>query len=226
MTFHEIHKEVLEDIKNIQNKIEKYQNEFKRIVLKSNHYPLKKSYVCTTPEKKNVFIVEFTALKRSSWKKPLLNLYGIYSRPEGKYAVSSSLEVKSSIIYPPHFFKRYRERIIKDESLSNEEIIKLYFKDDWGFMAAIVNEDFESIYHCFEKDDKNDKISIVAATSQGYCFGEKQGNVSILKTIITEEMLFENQKHTFSSLKTAFQESLKKRYGPNDFSLPIKFLAN
>ena len=116
-------------------------------------------------------------------------------------------------IYPPHFFKRYRERIVKDESISNEDIIRQYFKNDWGFKGTVVNENFESVYHCFENDNKNDNVSFVAATSQGYCFGEKQGNVNIIKTIISEDMLFENQKFIFNELKIAFMEANKERYG-------------
>lgn len=213
MTVKEIHKEVFEDIKNLKNKLDECRNDFKKWVLKSSHYPLTKSYDCKTREKKNLFIVDFTAIKRSSWKKPILSIYGIYSRPEGKYAVAPTIDMNISSIYPPHFFQRYRERIVKDESLSNEDIIRQYFKDDWGFVGAVVNDDFESVYHCFENDDENDKVNFVAAASAGYCFGEKQGNVNIIKTIISEEMLFENQKPLFAQLKNDFKKFNKERYG-------------
>lgn len=213
MTVQEIHKEVFEDLKNLRTKLDECRKDFKKTVLRHSRYPLTKSYNCRTSEKKNLFIADFTARKRSDWKKPILSIHGIYSRPEGKYAVAPSVEMNIISIYPPHFFKRYRERIVKDESISNDEIIRQYFKNDWGFMGAIVNKDFESIYHCFEDDDENDKVSFVAATSQGYCFGEKQGNVNIIKTIISENMLFENQKPVFSKLKNAFEEANKERYG-------------
>ena len=74
-------------------------------------------------------------------------------------------------------------------------------------------EDFEAVYHCFENDNKNDKVSFVAATSQGYCFGEKKGNINIIKTIISEDMLFKNQIFIFNELKNAFKEANKERYG-------------
>lgn len=213
MSVQEIYKEVFDDIKNLQTKLDECRNDFRKTVLKNNRYPLTKSYDCKTRERKNLFIVEFTAMKRSDWKKPILSIYGIYSRPEGKYAVVPTPEMNIISIHPPHFFKRYRERIIKDESISNENIIRLYFKKDWGFMGAVVNEDFESVYHCFEQNKENDRVSFVAATSQGYCFGEKQGNINIIKTIISEEMLFEDQKKVFRELKTAFKAYNKERYG-------------
>lgn len=215
MTVQEIHKEVFEDLKNLGNKLDECRNDFKKTVLKSTSYPLTRSYDFKTREKRNLFFVEFTALKRSDWKRTILTIYGIYSRPEGMYAVVPIIEMKTISIYPPHFFKRFRERIVKDELISNENIIRQYFKNDWGFMGVVVNKDFETVYHCFEHDNKNDKVSFVAATSQGYCFGEKQGDVNIIKTIISEDMLFENQKPLFNELKETFKVFNKERYGAN-----------
>lgn len=213
MTVQEIHKEVFVDVKNLRSKIDECRRDFKKTVLRVSHYPVTKSYDCKTREKKNFFIVGFTALKRSDWKKPILNIYGIYSRPDGKYAVALTVDMNVISIYPPHFFKRYQERIVKNEAISNDDIIRQYFKHEWGFVGAVVNEKFESVYHCFEEDNEFDKVSFVAANSQGYCFGEKQGNVNIIKTIISDEMLFENQKYLFNELKNALKEVNKNRYG-------------
>ncbi len=213
MTVREIHKEVFEDIKNLRNKVDECRDDFRKTVLNGRRYPLTKSYDCKTRVKRNLFIVDFTALKRSDWKKPILTIYGIYDRPEGKYAVALTVDQNIISIHPPHFFKRYRERVVKDESLSAEGIIREYFKHDWGFMATVVNENFESVYHRFENDDKDDQVSFVAATSQGYCFGERQGNINIIKTIVSEDMLFEDQKFIFHELRKAFSAANKDRYG-------------
>jgi hypothetical protein len=210
MTVQEIRKEVFEDMKSLQHKLNEFRTDFKKMVLKGNRYPLVKQYDCRTTAKQNLFIVSFTALKRSDWKKPILSIYSIFSRREGKYAVVPTLEQNIISIFPPHFFTRYRERFAKDKTLSGEEVIRQYFENDWGFMGAVVNADFESVYYSFERDDDN--VSFVAATSQGYCFGEKQGNVNIIKTIISEEMLFDSQKHVFSNLKNAFKVANKDRY--------------
>jgi hypothetical protein len=215
MTVQEIHNEVFKDLKNLRNKVDECKKDFKKAVLNRSRYPFTKSYDCKTREKRNQFFVDFTALKRSNWKNPILTVYGIYSRPEGKYGFTVTLERKALSLYPPHFFKRYRERIIKDESISEDVTIRQYFKNDWGFMRSVVNENFESVYHCFENDDINDKVSFVAVTSQGYCFGEKQGNVNIIKTIVSDSMLFENQKNLFNELKVAFKKFNEARYKTN-----------
>jgi hypothetical protein len=213
MTVQEIHKELFDDLKNLREKFEYCRKDFKKIALRVCRYPFSKSYVCKTKNKKNLFTVTFTAMKRSGWKKPISNFDAIYSRPEGNYAAALTLDMNVATIYPPHFFKRYRERILKDELISNNDVIRKYFDSDWGFVGAVVNEDFESVFHCFENDDKEEKISFVAVTSQGYCFGEKQGNINIIKTIISEDMLFENQRALFCDMKKAFDEYNLKRYG-------------
>ncbi|MGE9313618.1 hypothetical protein ACLOAU_18345 [Niabella sp. CJ426] len=213
MAVQEIHNEVFEDIPNLRNKLTEYREDFRKTVLKASRYPLTKSYACKTKAMKNSFSIDFTAQKRSHWKSPILSIFGMYDRPEGKYAFSVSLDFNLITIYPPHFFQRFRERIAKNMTVSNENLIKDYFKNDWGFIAAVVNKDFESVYHNFEENNTDEKISFVAATSKGYCFGEKQGSVNIIKTIVSEEMLFGYQKHIFSELKHAFREANKDRYG-------------
>jgi len=99
--------------------------------------------------------------------------------------------------------------------MSNNAVIKHFFEHDWGFMGAVVNEDFESVFHCFEAHNRDEKISFVAAISQGYCFGERQGKANIIKTIISEDMLFDNQRSIFAELKKAFCDSKKKSFGVN-----------
>lgn len=212
MTVQEIHNEVFEDIKNIENIMNGFNKDFRKLVLRKSKYPLTKTYEYITKEKKNLFLIGYTALKRSDWDNPVMHFYGIYSRPEGKYAVAPSVDMNISTIYPPHFFKRYRERIVKDDSISNDDIIRLYFKNDWGLTGAKVNQDHKNVYHSFEENEKNEIIDIVAATKQGYCFGEKQGNINIIKTIVSEEMLFENQKLIFHELRNLFNEMNKERY--------------
>ncbi len=213
MTVQEIHRELFEDLQNLRTKLEYCRSDFRRAALKTNRYPYSKSYDCRTNGKRNLFVATMTAFKRSGGKKPFANVVGIYVRPEGTYAASLSPDINDVSIYPPHFFKRYRERIVKDDSISNEDIIKRYFEKELGFIGVVADENFELVYHCFENDDKEDKISFVAASTEGYCFGERQGNVNIVKTIMSEDMLFDNQKPLFAQLRGALVKTYKERYG-------------
>lgn len=209
MTIQEIYKELFEDVKNIEGKLEYCRKEFRRDVLQTNKYPIDKYYECKTPKKRNLFVAIFTAIKRGDNNNPIIGIYGIYSRPEGKYAATLNREQKLMSIYPPHFFDRYKERILKNDSIPTEEIIKHYFKNNWGFLAAIINEDIASVYRCFENDDG---VDIVATTDEGYCFGERQGNITIVKTIISDDMLFENQKPLFNKLREEYSTFIKCKF--------------
>lgn len=79
-------------------------------------------------------------------------------------------------------------------------------------MGTVVNHKFENVLYSFEDKNENEQIDFVAATSLGYCFGIKQGKVNIIKTIISHEMLFDDQKEVFADLRRAFNEANMERY--------------
>lgn len=213
MTLSEIHKELFDDLRTLESKIEYCRKDFKRKVLKASSYPVSQTYDCLTRLKKNLFIVNLYAPKRGDWEKPLIGICGIYNRPEGYYAAALALELNMTTIYPPHFFKRYRERIVKNVKPSNVDIIKHYFfKNGWGFVAAPSNSEHQGVYNIFEAEI-HDKISFACVNSEGFCFGERQGNINVVKTIISEDMLFDDQKDIFAKLKEDFELSNKSMFG-------------
>lgn len=226
MTLQEIHEELFADLHTIHARIDNYHKDFKRRVLKASKYPYAHSYDCYTTAKKNLFIVTLTTLKRGGRDKPLVDVYGIYTRPEGKYAASLNVGNYSTTIYPPHFFKRYRERIVKNQLLSNSDIIKHYFRQEWGYLGSVFNKDFEAVYHSFEGDDKDDKISFLAVSSVGYRFGLRQGNINLIKTIISEENLFENQKPLFEKLKNDLKTVYSAQYGTEFSNVDLQINTN
>jgi hypothetical protein len=213
MALTEIKNELHKDLPTLTAKIFNYHKEFKRRVLKASRYPFVYSYECYSRLKKNHFILTFIAIKRSARDNPLIGVYALYTRPEGVYAIALGLESGRTSIYPPHFFKRYRERIAKDFLASNSDIIKRFFATHWGFAFVVLSEDMEAVYHSFENKIKEDLVSFVCATSAGYCFGELKDNTYIVKTIVSEDMLFESQKEVFSNLRKEFIEKNKELYG-------------
>jgi hypothetical protein len=216
MAFTEIHNELFKDMATLTHKIILFTKEFRRRVLKASRYPFTHSYECYGRLNKNLFIITFIAMKRSDKRDPILGVRCLYNRPEGVYAAVLSLEDKTTTIYPPHFFKRYRERIEKNFLASNVDMIKHYFTSGWGFMFVVLSRDTECVYRRFENEIKNDALRFVCAIAVGYCFGEQQGNnIYIMKTIISEDMLFESQKEAFSNLRKDFIEANKEWYGIN-----------
>ncbi|RZK42682.1 MAG: hypothetical protein EOO90_06485 [Pedobacter sp.] len=214
MTLNEIHQELFSDLRTLESKIDSCHRDFKRKVLKSTTYPFSLSYDCRTKLKKNLFVVNLYASKRGDFAKPLIGICGIYNRPEGNYLAALALEKNMTTIFPPHFFKRYRERIVKEVKLSNEEIIKHYLnRNGWGFVAAPSNAKYQGVYNIFEAEMNDTNLSFVCVNSEGFCFGEKLGNINVIKTIISEDMLIADQKVVFAQLKAGFELSNKSMFG-------------
>ncbi|TCC99540.1 hypothetical protein [Pedobacter hiemivivus] len=212
MTLQEIHNELFTDLPTLNGKMNHCKKDFRRKVLKASRFPYTFTYELNTPIKKNLFIVTLTALTKGNSDKPLLSVYGIYDRPEGKYAAALSVDLITTSIYPPHFFKRYRERIVKDDKLANKQLIRLYFAKSWGFYKVVANKGHEAVYNSFE-NSTNEEISFIAATDEGYCFGSSFGKINIIKTIISEENLFDDQKELFHKLREDYNNANKDRYG-------------
>lgn len=200
MTVDEIHQEIINERNYIEQQKVKFVKSYRKVVLKSNQFPIVKYFTFTTPKRKNQYILQFKFDKRDLWDNPSYILFGIYSRPEGKYMVIPTNGYKGLDIYPPHFFKRYRERIVKDYSLTTDQLIRRYIERQKGVMYQIADENDRENFLSFEKDD-GQSVEIVASVSEGFCFGVNINTINIMKTIISEDMLFENQKKRLNNLK-------------------------
>lgn len=205
MSLSEIHKEISNDYKNVITKKDLFFKNFRRMVLKAQNFPFTKTLECITPEKKNLFIMTFTANSRSDENKPSYSVYVIYNTPKGKYLASLIFEHKIITIYAPHFFSRYRERILKDSTISTDEIMSNYIKNDEGLTAGFITKELETFFKSFEEQGQDEAVNFAAATKDGYCFGFKEGNNIMVKTIISPDMVFDDQRAIFSILKEQFE---------------------
>lgn len=206
MSLGEIHNELVNDYRNVVTKKDLFFKEFRRLVLKASNFPFTRTYECTTPIKKNTFIIMFSALTRSQENKPEFSVYVVYNTAKGKYLASMIFQTKMITIYAPHFFRRYRERILKDNSISNDEIIRDYIKRDRGFTGGFVTKQAEACFKSFEEQHQDEPVNFSAATLDGYCFGFKEGNNIMVRTIISPEMVKDDQRELFALMKRQFDE--------------------
>lgn len=217
MTEEKIRKEVIEDQKLTIPKIDIYKKRFRSVVLRSSTFPVSVFYECNT-ESKNHILIGFNATKRGQHSNPNIGMLCIYKRREGKYAAVWTYTGRI-IIFAPHFFQRYEERVLNECNLSREEVIKKYFISNWAQVGVEINDEIESVFHCFEGHYNDEVVSLVFATADGYCFGENHDKVSIIKTIITEDMLSERQKKLFPAIRDLLAQTSKKIYGQS-WTLP------
>ena len=212
MTVQEIHRELHADVKNTDRTVLYRIEKFKSAVLKSRRYPVRRHYECKSMVKKNRFFVQLTAFKRSEWKNPLIEYYCIYDRPEGLYCATVNLKAGLSFIFPPHFFARYRERVIKDPSISNIDLIHLFISRLWTIYLAHMKPVGKKEIENWDKIVAEEALDITGVFTDGIIFGERQGDVFIGKTMITESMLREDQDDLYQELFDQYMGTIYSIY--------------
>ncbi len=214
MTKEEILRELNEDFWTLRhNKLERCKSDFKRVVLHASRYPVSKTYEYRTPNK-NEIVIKYTARKRGEWNRPFENIYGLYRRDEGTYGVSFPNDNGPEFSIPsPHFFRRYRERILKNENMMPRNTINYFFHNEEAYMALTFNDAFREIYEAFEGRMKGDEVDFAGVTKNCYVFGKHEiiGKLIILKTLVSEDMLFPRQRPMFAMLRKIFEEHVTGR---------------
>ncbi len=134
----------------------------------------------------------------------LFVLYSYIYREYGIYAfMLSGKNFDTLAVYTPHFFSRYRERYIKDTSLSMDEVMEDFF-----------------VYNnvCQIKDVNNASYpnSIFASTKDGVLLGTKHpDNILEFKTFLPSELLKEQQIDLHNSQNEDVKKYLEEIYGTN-----------
>ena len=220
MTLEEVASQFQGDYSDLLAKRKTFQPKFSSLVKRSSRFPVRAQYEYISHTNRNRYIYFYSAEKRGQWDEPHCIVVGIYERPEGKYAVTSTNAGHTFLIYPPHFFVRYRERILKDDTIYGDELIKRYFKVNDRFTKEPLSEEHTKAYRKYESDDESVQA---ARCAEGNIFLEIQSpRVVLIKTIISDEMLFEDQKEAFSRLADQLEDAkdIKFRVFPLDTSGP------
>lgn len=208
MTLEEIHQQLHQDFENTVPAVNRRFDEFKSAVLKSSRYPVCRRYEFKSLHSKNRFFVQMTALKRGEWKNPLLEYYCIYDRPEGLYCAIVAYKMGITIILPPHFFARYRERIVQDSSISTLDLIHLFMKRYWCFNVGHIPPGDEKEMRTWDKVILEDNVDLVGICPDGVIFGERRQDVFLIKTIVPETMLYSDQLNTYDRLRDSYIDYL------------------
>lgn len=224
MTYEEIVKAFRKDIEASENKIDGLADSFSSLTLKRsrNAFPFSKTYEYVTRQN-NLMFFTFMATKRSDWKDPHLSIAGAFHTDEGIYGIYVGListgktVTQGSYIFTPHFFKRYRERVLKNQRLTTKEVLNIFFSRNLSVTSVEMSDTFSKTYKKYEKDG----IPLYAGKMKdGNCFMEHvTPSICIVKTIIPDEMLYNNQDHAFGQL-----EDIRQQYGRMDKN--FKLTAN
>lgn len=204
MTLEEIARQYMGDFPNFIAKRHSFQPKFETLVKRSSRYPVTAQYEYISHTNKNRYFFCYSAFKRSDWKAPHCNVVGVFEGEGGKYAVVSANMKQAVIIFTPHFFARYRERILGGEDIHGDDLIKRFFKRNQRFVKAEMDERFARAYRKYENDES---VSYAARVNEGNVFLKiYSGYIVLCKTILSDKMLKNDQVEAFGELKSQYEE--------------------
>ena len=204
MTLEEIARQYMGDFPNFIAKRRSLQPKFETLVKRSSRYPVTAQYEYISHTNKNRYFFCYSAFKHGDWKAPHCNVVGVFEGEGGKYAVVSANKKQAVIIFTPHFFARYRERILGGEDIHGDDLIKRFFKRNQRFVKAEMDERFARAYRKYENDES---VSYAARVNEGNVFLKIYcGYIVLCKTILSDEMLRDEQVEAFGELKAQYEE--------------------
>lgn len=182
MTYKQMQEEFFYDMNNLllPHLIKVYDKRAKRAILKTTKFPIIFNPVYFTSKRQNRWIIMYYAIDKKLAHDACCVILLTVDTPEGVYVYRKDMGTDDMLItvYPPHFFSRYRSRQLKDDSLTTEEVIIKFFKNNFDGMIA-----------------RKENIA-EAAIREGYALGEvlsMECNLVMMKTFITNKMLKEDQ---------------------------------
>lgn len=199
MTYAEIISEIKQDLPYIFDLSDKKDQKIKRLVQKSVLFPLRiHSFV--NSQNHNRWLLTWEAHTRKNYGDNILfTMACIFNNANGRLVVMPYFQDGHSlsfIIFLPHFFQRFAERM--NLSLTGEDLIKRYLQYNINFSIK-TKEEFIS---------ENKKVIEVQCTSaEGIALGYQLADSSFFfKTFITYEMAKGKQIEEFSKSEEKRQE--------------------
>jgi len=189
MTDIEIYQEVRKEYDKILDYVMRISSKYRRYIIKSTKFPMYFKPVEYTSSRGNSYIIFFEARTKKDSENILFTIISVYNKNGLNAIMYCASPQNNIIIYSPHLFSRYRTRFLKDDSLSSTDVINRFFKINPTLNGMEV-KDNEIAYTC----------------NEGVLLGKfvDDGKITILKTFVSFDMLFETQKE----LKEDLLESL------------------
>lgn len=198
MTEKELVIEVTKDYLNAFRFSDHLDKKFRRVVIKARQFPVKMCYEYFSPRKNKWLILCESRSKKEVLDNSRITLVVTFNTALGIHAVMGTFTGGKMhfVIYPPHFFSRYRQRAQID--MTGIPLIKRFFTDNYSYVYDI---------NVVKLSDNMIKKEVHGSTAEGVALGVQtvEGNV-LFKTFITYEMLKGEQIVIFTNNEKIRQE--------------------
>lgn len=214
MTLDEIYSAIFADKDFIMRKAMDFGKNFRRRALKANKYPYKHKYTFKCYNSNIVYNVYFWCNKRRECDIPIYKITTSYTHDDGITAILVSFTDEKIYLHTSHFWKRFIERYLNNDTHTIEQAIDLYF-----FNTGAYNHT-EGVIRMDNPKYKKDNIEYYAiANSFGVCYCEKEvGNnhIEVYNTYLPLHMLAKGQNiNAITQYITAYFRDYKDQ-NPNE----------
>ena len=213
MTYKEAFEEINKDYEDIQKGEQKICQQFTRFLLKTTRrFPILQRYTYTTPVRKNKLCFICTSSKRNIDAQSGISIYIIWDNAYGKNVIWMNKLVHDRrngrygliVVMTSHLFSRYRERFLKDQDMTNEEVINHFMERNCQMVGTDISN--ELLPGSMELEDRS-KLKIAYVSQQGVSFGVVvETEVVLMKTFVSYDMLYPNQEAILLPMRDKLME--------------------
>ena len=194
MTLDEIYNAIFADKDFIMRKAFESGTDFRRKALKKNIYPYKRKYTFKCYKSNIVYDVYMWCTKRRECDNPIYKITTSYTHDGGKTVIIVSITEEKIYLHTSHFWKRFIERYLDNESYTLEQAIDLYLFNTgaYSYTEGVIRLDNQK----YQKDDNIEYYAI--ANSFGVCYCEKEvgkDNIEVYNTYLPLHMLAKEQNN-------------------------------
>ncbi len=183
---------------SVSKKENEIRDKFAKMVLRRKRglsfQKIEKTYYLET-KNKTVFEIKLAADRPSQARTPTTHISIKYHRPEGIYVALLDDGNNDVVIFPPHFWQRYRERIMNDMTLSVDELATHFTSVNQSIITGIARDGIMLDV----SDVTTEEIeygNFFGMCSEGVVVGSRfTDSIIMVKTVLSYEQLNENQKN-------------------------------
>lgn len=200
MTYEEIYREIKNDFRDVYEYFDKtLKPKVCKRACKSSKYPWRNVDGYIHPKSKNKYIYFSIVKKHSLWEHPEVTVFCDYEGEFGKEIITVAIwkdrqTFQNAVVinvFQAHFFKRYYERFIKDESAEIDKIIIFLARNAYSLPLSA-----EAVSANELLKDEPGYINTAMLNLDGLCLGKisnENRNIYIYKTFLPFDMLNSKQ---------------------------------
>lgn len=212
MNYKEMYDNLAKDLAKVEYRKNYYLPKAIKVFKKTRKFPTWQWYDILIPSTNNQYVVFYYAENALQIEKPLCDSFFVYYYNNKRFVIDWGVSIikqsqdrpmeatREIRVFTSHFFQRYKERLLEDETLSSNDVACSFFSRNRGFTPIEINEEINSNIGNYD-----DKANRGFKVRDGFCFtmsGVEKGVdedkinsiVTVFATFVTESNMSKVQR--------------------------------